>query len=368
MKKRHKPIRVLIVDDSPFIRMSLTKILSADPEIKVIDVARDGKEGILKLQALKPDVVTMDIEMPVMDGLQALEEIMRWQPTPVIILSAVTTEGARQTMKAFEAGAVEVVAKPSGRNGDGLATLARDLILKVKSVAESNLSLLGKREQVRFQFPTETKPDRPAWAGTIRSTAQIPAKRIEVVAIGVSTGGPSALQTVLSKLPADFPVPVVVAQHMPVGFTASLAARLDSLCATRVKEVENGELLQAGTVYIGQAGKQFQFKKSGGQLIADIGENSPITTFYKPSVDVMLMSLAQEVGAGVLGVIMTGMGNDGLNGMKALKKSGGFSIAESEKTCVVYGMPRAVIEAGLVDRIEALSDISRAIIDCVKRR
>ena len=368
MSKRLKPTRVLIVDDSPFIRMSLSKILSVDPEIQVIDVARDGREGILKLQALKPDVVTMDIEMPVMDGLQALEEIMRWQPTPVIILSAVTTEGAKQTMKALEAGAVEVVAKPSGRNGDGLATLAQDLILKVKNVADSNLSLLSKKEQVRYQLSKGTKQDRPALAGNIRSTAQIPAKRIEVVAIGVSTGGPSALQTVLSKLPANFPVPVVVAQHMPAGFTASLAARLDSLCATRVKEVENGEILQAGTVYIGQAGKQFQFMKSGGQLIADISDQSPISTFYKPSVDVMLMSLAKEVGAGVLGVIMTGMGNDGLTGIKTIKNSGGFCIAESEKTCVVYGMPRAVIEAGLADRIEALDDISRAIIDCVKRR
>jgi len=365
MDKRHKPIRVLIVDDSPFIRMSLTKILSSDPEIQVVDVARDGKEGILKLQALKPDVVTMDIEMPVMDGLQALAEIMRWQPNPVIVLSAVTTEGARQTMKAFEAGAVEVVAKPSGSNGYGLAGLAQDLILKIKSVAGSNISLLSKRHETspysgaKLSRPSQVSVDLPS---------KVPAQKIEIVAIGVSTGGPTALQTVLAQLPASFPVPVVVAQHMPEGFTASLAARLNSLSLNKVKEVENGEILKAGTIYIGQAGKQFQFRKNRGHLTADISDDSPIATFYKPSVDVMLMSLAQEVGAGVLGVIMTGMGNDGLYGMKKLKASGGFSIAESEKTCVVYGMPRAVIEAGLADRIEDLPNIGKAISDCVKRR
>ena len=361
MSRPPRQIRVLIVDDSPFIRMSLKKILSLDPEIVVADIARDGREGVMKVQALKPDVVTMDVEMPVMNGIQALEEIMRWQPTPVIVLSAVTIDGAKLTMKAFDLGAVEVVAKPSGQEGNDLTTLAQDLILKVKSVAGSNLSLLSKRESA-LQSTSTSKIRRFESPGTI------PRNRIEIVAIGVSTGGPSALQTVLTQLPKDFPVPVMVAQHMPAGFTASLAARLNSLCQVSVKEVEDGETLKAGTVYIGQAGKQYQLKKSGYGFVAHIGVDTPIATLYKPSVDIMFMSLAKEAGAGVLGVVMTGMGNDGLHGLKELNAQGAFAIAESEKTCVVYGMPRAVIEAGLADRIELLQDIGKTITECVKRR
>jgi len=358
MPKPLKPIKVLIVDDSPFIRMSLKKILSGDPEIQVVDTARDGREGIAKILELKPDVVTMDVEMPVMDGIQALEEIMRRQPTPVIVLSAVTTSGARQTIKAFELGAVEVVAKPSGQPGDDLATLARELIFKVKNVAGINPALFKRRTAVS-QTAAARESDR---------AIVYPRFRVEIVAIGVSTGGPTALQVVLSQIPKDFPVPLIVAQHMPAGFTASLAARLNTLCQVTVKEVEDGEELRPGTVYIGQAGKQFQIKRGRYGLTACIGTDSPVTTLYKPSVDVMFLSLAAEVGGGVLGVVMTGMGNDGLRGMKALKERGAYGLAESEKTCVIYGMPRSVIEAGLIDRIEPLPGIARAIVESVKRR
>ncbi len=380
MSKQRKPIRVLIVDDSPFIRMSLKKILSQDPDIEVVDTARDGREGILKLQALKPDVVTMDVEMPVMNGLQALEEIMRWQPTPVIVLSAVTTDGAKLTMKAFDLGAVEVVAKPSGKQGDDLVALSEDIVLKVKTVAGIDPSRLDRRnvETYRTQVPEKINREKISdIAATVNvhntnrvSVAQgvIPRSKIEIVAIGTSTGGPPALQTVLSQLPKDFPVPVIVAQHMPAGFTAPLAARLNSLCQVNVKEAENGEILKPGTVYVGPSGKQFQIARSKNEFVANISVESPIITLYKPSVDVMLMSVAREVGKGVLGVIMTGMGNDGLNGIKSLKSMGAFAIAESEKTCIVYGMPRSIVEAGLADRIESLPDIGKVIIECVKRR
>lgn len=350
MSKLPKKIRVLIVDDSPFIRMSLKKILSSTPDIEVIDTANDGREGILKLQALKPDVVTMDVEMPVMNGIQALDEIMRWQPTPIIVLSSVTTDGAKLTMKALELGAVEVVAKPSGRIGDDLRNLAEDLVLKVKSVAGIDPTRLVRK--------VEKRPYT-----TVQGT--LPRHKIDIVAIGTSTGGPSALQTVLTKLPKDFPVPVVVAQHMPPGFTAPLAARLNNLCQVNVKEAEDGENLRAGTVYIGPSGRQFQISRNGQAFTANITMDAPIPTLYKPSVDVMFMSLAKEARVGVLGVVMTGMGSDGLQGMKKLKDRGAFALAESEKSCIVYGMPRSIVEAGLADRIELLSDLGKVITDCV---
>ncbi|RJE48770.1 MULTISPECIES: chemotaxis response regulator protein-glutamate methylesterase [unclassified Dehalobacter] len=355
MNKLLKPIKVLIVDDSPFIRMSLKKILSSDPAIQVIATAQDGKEGILKLQDLKPDVVTMDVEMPVMNGLEALEEIMRWQPMPVIVLSSVTTDGTKMTMKAFDLGAVDVVAKPSGKEGNDLSALAEEIVLKIKSVAGVDTTRLNKKN-LGSAPPLVKQQIQPIGC------------KIEIVAIGTSTGGPSALQNVLSKLPKNFPVPVIVAQHMPAGFTAPLASRLNSICEATVKEVEHGELLKAGTIYIGQAGKQFQVARNSSGLTANVTTESPIATLYKPSVDVMFLSLAKEVGAGVLGVVMTGMGNDGLAGMKALKAKGAYAIAESEKTCIIYGMPRSIIEAKLADRIEMLSDIGSTILECVKRR
>lgn len=371
-----KPIRVLIVDDSPFIRMSLKAVLSKEPGIEVVDTAKDGKEGIMKLQTLKPDVVTMDVEMPVMNGLQALEEIMRWQPTPVIILSAVTTNGAKLTMKALELGAVEVVAKPSGRQGDDLTALSEDLTMKVKSAAGIDTSRLSKGWGTAQDILAVKKTTAPLKAAVAAMAPAVlpaqngsyPAQRIEIVAIGTSTGGPTALQNVLTALPPDFPVPIIVAQHMPPGFTGPLASRLNSLSKITVKEVEDKEVLKPGTAYIGQSGKQFRIMRSKHEIIAHVTMESPIPTLYKPSLDVMFMSLAREVGGGVLGVVMTGMGNDGLQGMKELKAKGGFAIAEAEKTCVVYGMPRSIIEAGLADRIENLPDIAKSIIECVNRR
>lgn len=371
MNKVLKKIKVLIVDDSPFIRMSLKKILSEDPEIEVLDTARDGYEGILKIQSLRPDVVTMDVEMPVMNGLQALEEIMRWQPTPVIILSSVTTQGGKLTIKAFDLGAAEVVAKPSGKVGDDLPALAKDITLKVKSVAGIDPRRLKNRLVTPRSSNIQSEEKSSGLIDTIvtkKGQSLCPGNNIEIVGIGTSTGGPTALQIVLSQLPKDFPVPVIVSQHMPAGFTAPLASRLDSLCQITVKQAEHGEILRAGTAYIGEAGKQFQVKRDRNELTAVVTSDTPIATLYRPSVDVMFMSLAREVGAGVLGLVMTGMGNDGLKGMKELKLKGAFAMAESEKTCIVYGMPRAVVEGGLADRIEQLPDIGKALIECVKRR
>lgn len=402
-------IGVLIVDDSPFMRLTIQKILSQDPDIKVLDTARDGREGIAKLQALKPQVVTMDVEMPVINGLQALDEIMRWQPTPVIVLSSLTTQGAEATLRALDLGAFDAVAKPSGRPGADLQALTQELIDKIKAAAGVNLDRLRPRASASGGSRTtgaaaagitaapEGSALRPlgSTAGTASGASAIkrtsapgamaavtgmgqtihlsertlwPKHAPEIVAIGTSTGGPSALQAVLPQLPANFPVPVIVAQHMPPGFTAPLAERLNSLCALEVKEGITGEALKAGKVYIAPAGKQMQVQRRGDQLFLHITDEAPITTLYRPSVDVMFLSLAKEVGKGTLGVVMTGMGNDGLRGMREIKALEGFAIAEAEETCVVYGMPRALVEAKLADRIVPLGEIGKTITDCVLRR
>lgn len=391
-------IGVLIVDDSPFMRLTLQKILNQDSSIKVLDTARDGKEGILKLQSLRPDVVTMDVEMPVMDGLQALDEIMRWQPTSVIILSAVTTEGAQSTLKALDLGAVDVVAKPSGKPGADLQVLSRDLVEKVKAAALANPARLKPKPKEFLAAPTPAVPlaapnpfsvtggvnnQRGVAKAPVQAVSPYPAETrpaslnrggafpkhpVEIVAIGTSTGGPSALQAVLPTLPGNFPVPVLVAQHMPPGFTGPLAQRLNGLCALNVREGVHGETLKAGTVYVAPAGKQLQVQRRSGQLTLQIGDEAPIATLYHPSVDVMFLSLAKEVGKGTLGVVMTGMGSDGTKGMKEVKKAEGFAIAEAEETCVVYGMPKSLVEAGLADRIVPLGEIGKAIVECTMRR
>ncbi len=396
--KSKAPIKVLVVDDSPFMRLTLQKILNQDPEIKVVDTARDGLEGIEKLQALNPQVMTMDIEMPNMNGLQALNEIMRWKPTPVIILSALTTEGAEASMQALEAGAFDIVAKPSGGTGSNLQALAEEIIERVKAAAQVDPGRLGKKDPNKVSLTgqlggrkgkTSSTPRMSSSRDTSRTNSlssgsnigskagrtrledtgnPLPKHNIEIVAIGTSTGGPSALQEVLTKLPGDFPVPILVAQHMPPGFTKPLAKRLDGLCELTVREGIHGETLNRGTVYFAPAGKQMQVMRRGTQLQLHIGDESPIPTLYHPSVDVMFMSLAKEVGKGTLGVVMTGMGNDGAKGMREIKEKEGFAIAEAEETCVVYGMPRAIVEGKLADRVSPLGEIARNVMECVQRR
>jgi two-component system chemotaxis response regulator CheB len=360
-------------------------MLSSDPEIKIVGTARDGLEALEKVASLNPDIVTMDVEMPVMNGLQALEEIMRWQPTPVIILSAVTTEGAQATLKALDLGAFDVVAKPSGSPGADLQALSQDLVEKVKAAAGVNPARLGRKGVNSFStgasgpmgavvqvIGTKGVPGTPSGQASRLSvtgkTGLVPKHAIEIVAIGTSTGGPSALQAVLPILPGNFPVPVLVAQHMPPGFTGPLAQRLNGLCPLNVREGIHGEVLKAGTVYVAPAGKQMQVQRKSEQLTLHIGDEAPIPTLYHPSVDVMFLSLAKAVGKGTLGVVMTGMGSDGTKGMKELKALEGFAIAESEETCVVYGMPRSVVDAGLADRVVPLGEIGRTIVECVMRR
>ncbi len=360
-----KKINVLIVDDSAFMRRVITTMLETDETIKVIAFARNGEDALNKIQRYKPDVVTMDVEMPELDGLGALRKIMCDHPVPVVMLSSLTTAGARQTIEALELGAVDFVAKPANRYE--LPKLAEDLIQKVKTAAKVPVKKVCKLTTPRLEKeirpiskPQETIPLTPA---TI-SKRQV-STNLELVAVGTSTGGPTALQVLLKKFPKDFPCGIVVVQHMPKGFTGPLAKRLNDICEIEVKEAEEGDEVIPGRVLIAPAGYQTIFKKINGRLHVSLSELSPIKTLFKPSVDVMLLSAVEQLGAKVLGVIMTGMGNDGLRGLQSLKEKNGTILAQNEETCIVYGMPKAAVEAGIVDSIVPLENMAQAIMNLV---
>lgn len=348
-------VRVLIVDDSAFMRQVIIKMLEADPEIKVVGYARDGNEALEKIQRFNPDVVTMDVEMPGLDGLETLEQIMCIKPTPVVMLSAVTTRGAQTTIRALELGAVDFVAKPEKRID--MVKLATELPQKVKmaaSVAVAKVCRARKLEPI--SIPTLTTP---------------PAKRIkksiEVVAIGTSTGGPAALNTLFKTLPTNLPAGVLIVQHMPLGFTASLAQRLNDIGRMPVKEAEDGDLIVPGKALLAPAGWQMEVVRRSGVAQVRLSKESPIKTLFRPSVDVLFLSVAKVFGGNSLGVVMTGMGNDGTKGLKAMKAKNAVGLAEDESTCIVYGMPRSVIEAGLADKIAPLPQLAKEIVNIVSR-
>lgn len=350
-------VKVLVVDDSAFMRQIIIKMLEADPVIKVVGYARDGQEALEKIQRLKPDVVTMDVEMPGLNGLETLEKIMCIQPTPVLMLSAVTTKGAQATMRALELGAVDFVAKPEKRLDIGL--LANELPIKVKmaaGVAVSKVCRAGKVEPIISQPPQFYRPPD-----------LIPSRKnkIEVVAIGTSTGGPAALNTLFRTLPADLPVGVLVAQHMPPGFTTSLAQRLNDLGRMPVKEAQDGDLIEPGKAFLAPAGWQMEAIREADKVRVRIAKESPIETLFKPSVDVLFLSVAKAFGGNSLGVVMTGMGNDGTRGLKAMKDVQAYGLAEAESTCIVYGMPRSVVEAGLADKVVPLHQLAEEIVKVV---
>ena len=347
------PIRVLVVDDSAFMRKMVSEILSRDPALCVVGQARDGADALVKTDALRPDVITMDIEMPVLDGIGALTEIMRRRPTPVLMLSSLTQAGADATLRCLELGAVDFVGKPSGSISLDIEKIAADILGKVKAAAGARLG---------------GRPVRPA--GAARPAAAIPAaplqnrtapprqEKITVLAIGASTGGPRALQAVIPMLPADLGVAIVVVQHMPAGFTASLAHRLEQMSPFTVREAADGDRLQPGQVLIAPGGAHLQFGPGG---VARLTEEPPVHG-VRPSVDVTLSSLVPMYGPRLLGVLLTGMGRDGARGMKMLSDRGGVTIAEDETTCVVYGMPQAAFDLGGVQSLLPLPEIAPAIV------
>ncbi len=365
-----KIINVLVVDDSAFMRKAITMMLESDPGIKVIGTARDGEEGVEKVKLLKPDLVTMDIEMPRMDGLTALREIMKSDPTPVMMVSSITTEGAQATLEALDLGAVDFIPKQMSYVSLDIVKIKDDLLLKIKDIARRKNVLMAQHRQRAFKRigrgPTVSSiaPGGHTNATGTPSVPRIIRKRqhvLGIVAIGSSTGGPPALQAVLTKLPKNLPVGVVVAQHMPPTFTKSLAERLDSLCQLNVREAVDGDKVEAGVVLIAPGGRHLTIKRRGAASFVVVS-TEPSTTLYKPCVDIMLNSVADNYANTTMGVILTGMGNNGVFGMQNVKGKGGVVIAQNEETCVVYGMPRAVIEAGIADHIAGIDEIGAEIV------
>ncbi len=369
-------IRVLVVDDSAFMRKIITDILAGSSEIEVIGKARSGQEAIEKVTELRPDVVTMDIEMPGLDGLQALGYIMSECPTPVIMLSGAESRQADVTMTAFQYGAVDFIIKPSGNISLDMSKIKEEIVKKVKAASSVQVRKLGFIEEVRKLGSIEEahkrgsieeeKKSKIIEVKSLKEKTEHVKKSLfhKIIVIGSSTGGPRALQQVIPLLPSNLNAPVLVVQHMPAGFTKSLAERLNSQSVIKVREAEEGDILQSGTVYIAPGDYHMTIKQQ--KINGDLKEIIALTKGEKvqgvrPSVDVLLNSVAPIFGQNSLGVILTGMGSDGTDGIRKLKLAGGKVMAEDESTCVVYGMPRSVIEQKLADYILPIGKIAESI-------
>ena len=344
---RTTPVRVLVVDDSALMRKLIPQMLQHDSSIEVVGTAMDGSFALKKIEELKPNVITLDLEMPGMNGIDTLKEIMRRGPVPVIVFSSHSTEGASVTMKALGLGAFDFLAKPKDATAH-MAESAKELIAKVKAAAECKL----KPSLLAGDLPKREKLPAPASSSPTR-----------VVAIGVSTGGPQAMEYLLSTLSADFPGTVVVVQHMPEGFTDMFARRLDDLSPLRVKEAQSGDLLLPGRVLICPGSRHMKVKRLPLGDVAVLNDE-PRVNGHRPSADVLLRSVAEEFKSLAVGILMTGMGDDGAEGLGAVKKEGGMTIAQSEDSCVVYGMPKAAIERGYAVRVVAL-DVMGATLQAI---
>jgi len=353
------PIRVLIVDDSPFMRKALERMLVAAEDIVVVGSARDGEDALVKIPELKPDIVTLDVEMPRMDGLTCLKHIMQRHPLPVLMVSSQTQDGATATMEALASGALDFIPKESSLASGAILQIQQDLQEKVRKLSRSprfarqriqptpppaaaaSLGMPSVGGLAPRPMPVPARPAAPS--GTFAAGAMA-----DLLTIGCSTGGPKALQDLLPGLPASLPVPCLIVQHMPATFTKAFADRLDGLCQVKVKEAEHGEVLRAGTVYIAPGGIHMLYRNRGGQGVVELSPE-PAASLHRPSVDVLFQSIVEQAPRQVLAMILTGMGSDGARGMEQLKAKGAYTLGESEESCVVYGMPKAAFERGCVD-------------------
>lgn len=363
------PVRVLIVDDSGFFRRRISEILSSDPRLDVIGEAKNGLEAIEKTKELDPDIVTMDIEMPTMDGITAVRKIMQQHPVPILMFSSLTTEGAQATLDALEAGALDYLPKRlediSSNREEALRMLRSRVFIIGAKGKSAKLSRSKPAAAIRSRLSTATMPaestvDKSSITAR-RKASVIKSGNYQLLAIGTSTGGPLALQEVLSKLGKDFSAPIVLIQHMPGTFTPAFASRLDQLCNIRVKQAEDGEVLEKGCAYLAPGGMQMEIKQRAGKLYCQVSEGDSRLN-YRPSVDVTLGSISEVLTSKVLAVILTGMGSDGREGVRKLKAGGATIWTQDEASSVVYGMPASVAEAGLSDRILPLSEVGESIV------
>lgn len=342
-------IRVLVVDDSAFIRKVISRILEKDQGIQVVGAADNGMTALEKIEELHPDVVTMDVEMPRMNGIEALKKIMSTKPLPVIMLSGLTQEGANITLDALNMGACDFITKDSGNAGVGLFKIEEELLRKVKDVARRRVRMPAPKPVIQIQ----KKPAVERGASAVNGDHHI-------VSLGASTGGPPALQHILTSLSRSFPVPLVIAQHMPKLFTQSFAERLNHLSQITVKEAENGEPLKPGIALIAPGDSHMAVRRKGKESFVELVTDDRY--IYRPSVDLLMDSVARVYASKVVAVILTGMGSDGLAGFKEVKSRSGYVIAQDEETSVVYGMPRVVIEAHLANAVLPIQKIPEEIL------
>jgi len=338
-------IKVLVVDDSSFFRRRITEFLSSDSNIEVIGQAVDGLDAIEKVKQLDPDVITMDIEMPKLDGISAVKKIRETKSTPILMFSSLTHDGAKATFEALDAGASDFLPKK-------FEDIATEKSLAIKTLCERVKSLAIKKIST-----SSTKIKIPS---LLRPTSSASSRGYQLAVIGASTGGPTAVEKVLKSLPGNYSLPILLIQHMPASFTGAFAERLDKICAISVKEAEEGDQLQAGTAYIAPGGRQMCLKKNGRRNIISI-EDEPVDTIYKPSVDITFNSIAEAYSGRVLAIVLTGMGRDGCNGTRLLREKGATVWAQDEESCVVYGMPMAVAKENLVDKVMSVDEIGMSL-------
>ncbi len=352
--------KVLVVDDSAFMRKALSGMLEKDPRLSVVGVARNGEEAIQKVAELKPDVVTMDVEMPGMNGLDALRQIMAANPIPVLMVSSLTEEGAKETLTALELGAVDYLPKHLEGVATNIAAVEQELIGKVLAAAKAKVVRRSPAATAAAKIIAKPKPPGALTASSVSAT-----RGTKLVAIGCSTGGPLALQEILPLFPADFPAAVLIVQHMPKFFTKPFAERMNQLCQITVREAADGEVIAPGVALVAPGGVQLRVCRRQS-IHAEISlSKDGEGILHAPSADVMMKSVASLFGSRGIGVILTGMGHDGLEGMKEIKAAGGRTVAQNEATCTVYGMPKAVVDAGLADKVVPLSHIAGEVLNMI---
>ena len=370
--------KVLVVDDSSFFRRRVTDILNRDPLLEVIDVAVNGQEAVDKALSLKPDVITMDVEMPVLNGIVAVQRIMAQSPTAILMFSSLTHQGAKSTLDALEAGALDFLPKKFNeiaQNSEMAGSLLRQRVIQLATKSKvskanitrdrtSNHSIQDPAQSLRPTIRTRQPAGEQVSSANMKKASS--GKKYALLAIGTSTGGPVALQKILTEFPQDFPLPIIMVQHMPATFTNAFATRLNSLCKINVKEASNGDILKPGCAYLAPGGRQMIITGSESAAKIKIIEDDSLKIAFKPSVDVSFGSAAKIFGGKILGIILTGMGSDGREGARMLKTKGATIWAQDEQSCVVYGMPQAVAVAGISQLSLPLDEISSAIIKEVK--